>query len=119
MSTVNYTLPSLEPTVRVINDFYNFAADIAVNEYDLVYSFFRKTFLDDKSAKNFTATFFLIVVQTGQPVQDLLESIKNKDQISLTATFAYYLNNLRSNTTLLGISNLVTPNYYAARSVLP
>jgi len=35
----------------------------------------------------------------------------------LDLTLAYYLNNLRSNSTLLGTSQPVQPNYYAARNV--
>jgi hypothetical protein len=31
---------------------------------------------------------------------------------------AYYLNGLRSPSTLLGVSNPVTPNFYTARNVL-
>ena len=36
----------------------------------------------------------------------------------ITATLAFYLNNNRSNTTLLGITNTATPNQYVARNIL-
>ena len=50
---------------------------------------------------------------------DLLAEIQGQDQLQLSSTLCYYLNNQRSNATLLGINALVTPNYYAARNVLP
>jgi hypothetical protein len=38
-------------------------------------------------------------------------------QVELDLTMAYYLNNQRSNSTLLGVSQPVQPNFYAARNV--
>ena len=118
-STVNYVDPKLDPTVRVFNNFYNFEVEVNANEYDVVESYFRRVFADQLAAKNFTVTLFQISEQTKRPVLELLAEIQGQDQIQLTATLCYYLNNLRSNTTLLGISALVTPNFYAARNVLP
>ena len=119
MSTVNYVSPRVDPTVRVFNNFYNFEVEVNANDYDVVESYFRQVFADPLAAKNFTVTLFQISEQTKQPVLDLLAQIQGQDQLQLTATLCYYLNNLRSNTTLLGINALVTPNYYAARNVLP
>ena len=49
----------------------------------------------------------------------LLAEIEDMEKIQLTATLAYYLNGLRSPTTLLGINAAVTPNFWTARNVLP
>jgi hypothetical protein len=49
----------------------------------------------------------------------LAECEEDMDKIQLTATLAYYLNGLRSPTTLLGINASVTPNFWTARNVLP
>jgi hypothetical protein len=119
MSTVNYPNPGADNTVKVFDNFYNFAVDVPVNEYDLVFSFFNKIFDDSSAAKNFTASFFQITYESNIPVQELLAQIQNKDQLELSSVFAYYLNNLRSKATLLGVSSIVTPRYYAARNVLP
>lgn len=119
MSTINYVDPKTDPTVRVFNNFYNFETQVNANEYDVVESYFRRVFADVLAAKNFTVTLFQISEQTKRPVLELLAEIQGQDQLQLTATLCYYLNNLRSNTTLLGISALVTPNFYAARNVLP
>ena len=47
-----------------------------------------------------------------------LNQLRNQNTIQITATLAYYLNNQRSNTTLLGITSISTPNQYTARNIL-
>jgi len=41
----------------------------------------------------------------------------DQNAIQLTATMAYYLNGLRSPSTLLGVNSSVTPNFYTARNI--
>lgn len=143
MSTVNYVNPNLDRTVRILDDFYKYETTVNENEYDVVYAFFRSVFVEELAAKNFTISLFFIADQTRVPVLELLSemqsevpvvtvknnqgqsvtdpAVKNQGsfQLKIQSTMAYYLNNLRSNATLLGVSAAVTPNYYAARNVLP
>jgi hypothetical protein len=44
MSTVNYTDPRLDMTVRVFDNFYVFAVEVPVDQYDAVYSYFARVF---------------------------------------------------------------------------
>jgi hypothetical protein len=118
MSTVNYTNPNQDRTVYVIDNFYNFELSVDANLYDVVLSHFKSVFDDENAAKNFTLNVFRISENTGTPAIELLEEVRGQSAIELTATFAYYLNNLRSNTTLLGISAVTTPAFYAARNVV-
>ena len=97
-----------------------FTADqlgIAGNQYDYGFSFFRKTMKDDSAAGNFTDSIFQISKQADIPITDLLQSLKNKDEIEMTSIVSFYLNGIRSASTLLGINNVVRPNFYAARNV--
>lgn len=119
MSTVNYVTPSLDRTVRIFDEFYKYDTVVNENEYDVVYAFFKSVFAEELAAKNFTISLFQVADQSQIPVLELLDQIQDQDQLQLTATLAYYLNNLRSNATLLGLSAPVVPNYYAARNVLP
>lgn len=119
MSTVNYVDPKLDMTVRVFDNFYEFAVEVPVDQYDAVYSYFSKVFKDQLAAKNFTVTLFQVADYSKRPVLDLLAEIQGQDQIQLTSTLCYYLNNQRSNATLLGVNAIVQPNFYAARNVLP
>jgi hypothetical protein len=38
--------------------------------------------------------------------------------MDINLNMAYYLNNIRSRATLLGVNSQVVPNFYAARAVL-
>ena len=118
MSSVNYSNPNQDRTVYIFDNFYKFELNVDANLYDIVLSYFKSVFTDELAAKNFTLNIFRISENTGTPVMEILETVKGQSAIELTATFAYYLNNLRSNTTLLGISSVSTPAYYAARNVV-
>lgn len=118
MSSVNYTNPNQDRTVYIFDRFYEFELNVDANLYDIVSSYFKSVFNDDLASKNFTLNMFRISENTGTPVMEILDTVRGQSAIELTATFAYYLNNLRSNTTLLGISSVSTPAYYAARNVL-
>lgn len=119
MGSVNTINPKVDLTVRVFDDFYKFEVQVDANTFDTVYSYFASIFTSKEVALNFTTTLFRIAEETSTPVQDLLAQIQGQDEITLTATMAYYLNGLRSPATLYGINSTVTPNYYTARNVLP
>ena len=119
MGTVNAINPAVDLTVRVYDNFYNFSVEVDPDTYDVVNSYFRSVFKTADAAANFTVTLFRIAEETRTPVLTLLAEIQDLDEIQLTAQLAYYLNGLRSKTTLLGIDAAVTPNFYTARNVLP
>jgi len=118
MATLNYTNPGTDPTIRAFDEFYKRELVIDGNQYDVVYSFFSKICTDEFAAKNFTLSVFQISEDTGESVENILSQLSNQNTIQITATLAYYLNNNRSNTTLLGITNTATPNQYVARNIL-
>lgn len=119
MGTVNAINPAVDLTVRVFDDFYNFAIEVDANTWDTVNSYMLSVFRTVDAAENFSTTLFRIADETNVPVLDLLAEIQGMDDIQLTATLAYYLNGLRSPATLLGVNEPVTPNAYVARNVLP
>jgi len=119
MGTVNAINPAVDLTVRVFDDFYNFAIEVDANTWDIVNSYMLSVFRTAEAAENFSTTLFRIANETEVPVMDILAEIQGMDTIQLTATLAYYLNGLRSPATLLGVNEPVTPNAYVARNVLP
>jgi hypothetical protein len=119
MSTINAINPKIDLSVRVFDEFYNFSEQVPATEYDIVYSFFRSVFTTAEAAGNFTVSLFRIASKTQTPVLDLLNQMEDQTQIEVTSTLSYYLNNLRSPATLLGVGATVTPNYYTARNVRP
>jgi len=118
MPTVNYTNPKTDLTVRLFDEFYKRELVIDSNVYDTVLSFFTSIFADGDAAQNFTLSVFTISEDSGTPVETLLSELSKQNKIQITATLAYYLNNQRSNATLLGITNTPIPNQYTARNIL-
>ena len=116
--TVNAPNVKVDQTVRVFDQFYKYDANVPAAEYDIVYSFFRSTMETKNAAGNMTAALFQVASITKIPVLELLDSFKGQSGLDLTVSMAYYLNNIRSRATLLGVNAQSIPNYYAARSVL-
>lgn len=117
MSSVNYANLKVDQTVRVFDEFYAYSTDVPALEYDAVYSFFRSQFGTAEAAANFTVSLFRVSEESEIPVMDLLQQMEGQNNVELTLTLAYYLNSIRSPTTLLGLNSPVTPNYYAARNI--
>ena len=116
--SVNYTNTNLDQTVRVFDRFYLFEANVPAAEYDIVYSFFREQMGDARVAGNFTVSVFQVAEQTKIPAMTLLQQFQGTDLMTINLNMAYYLNNIRSRATLLGVNSQPVPNFYAARTVL-
>jgi hypothetical protein len=117
MGSVNYVNPQTDTTLKIFDQFYNYAVEVAADEYDAVNSYFRSVFGTDQAAGSFTVTLFRIAQTSNIPVLTLLSEIKGLTGPQLTATLAYYLNGVRSNSTLLGINVATQPNYYVAHNI--
>jgi len=119
VSTVNYTNPNLDLTVRVYDQFYDYDVNVPAAEYDIVHSYFLSIMTTQQAAGNFTVSLFRVAEDTGIPVLTLLEELKTNDGMNINVNLAYYLNAIRSRATLLGVGAQVTPNFYQARNALP
>lgn len=116
--TVNYANTSLDQTVRIFDQFYNYNVDVPAAQYDIVNSYFVQEMGDKTVAGNFTVSLFQVADRTGIDALTLLDSLKGATGLDLKLNMAYYLNQIRSTATLLGVNSQVVPNYYAARAVL-
>jgi hypothetical protein len=119
MGSVNNPNPKVDKTVRIFDGFYQYETEVDANDYDVVNSYFESVLGTDQAAANFTVALFRIADETGTSVLTLLDSIQDLGKIELTQTMCYYLNGLRSPTTLLGITSTSTPVFWAARNVMP
>lgn len=118
MATVNITKNNLDSTVKIFDTFYNSELVINVNDFERVRAFFKAHSDDIAIADQFTASFFQIQANYNISVEDLLTKFETVgDPLSVDQTIAYYLNGLRSKSTLVGVSVLQSPNQYAARNV--
>ena len=118
MATVNITKDNLDSTVKIFDTFYNTEIVINSNDFDKVRAFFILHSDDTAIADDFTAAFFKIQQNYNITIDELLKKFEGLgDPLAIDETVAYYLNGLRSKSTLLGVSVLQQPNLYAARNV--
>lgn len=108
----------LDDTVKVFDRFYSQDVSVNASEFDVVYSYFKTVCQSENTAKNFTAIIFRMAAYTGESVMTLLEFVQGKRGLQLNATMAYYLNSLKSKTTLYGVANLPVPNPTIQRNVV-
>ena len=112
----------LDQTVKVFDKFYSSEVSVNASEYDVVYSYFLKEMGNAKAAGNFTVSLFRVADQTKIPALTLLQQFQNEGQaqlgMNLNVQMAYWLNLIRSNAVLLGVTTPMKPNYYAARNVV-
>jgi hypothetical protein len=116
--SVNNTNFNIDQTVRIFDQFYDYDVNVPAAEYDVVHSYFVKTTKSKQAAGNFTVSLFRIAEETGIAPLTLLQEFQGVNGVNLNVTLAYYLNQIRSLATLLGVGVPVTPNVYAARNVI-
>jgi hypothetical protein len=63
-------------------------------------------------------SLFRVSQDTGISPLALLKEFQGTSGVNLNVKLAYYLNQVRSRATLLGVGIAVTPNVYAARNIL-
>jgi hypothetical protein len=108
----------LDNTVRVFDSFYNFEISIDANTYEIVRSYFYSVSDNADIADNFTAMLFRISSITDEEPLNLLGYLQGTSKLETTALMAYYLNSLKSKTTLYGVSATPTPNENVQRNVV-
>jgi hypothetical protein len=89
MGSVNTINPAVDLTVRVFDEFYEFAVDVDANEYDVVNSFFLSVFKTAAAADSFTSVLFRISDETNVPVLTLVEQMADQNEIQVSNTLAF------------------------------
>lgn len=109
----------LDKTVRVFDSFYNYEASIDASTYEIVRSYFYSVSENSDIAENFTSMLFRIATVTNEAPLTLLSYLQGtNNKLETTALMAYYLNSLKSKTTLYGVSVIPTPNENVQRNVV-
>ena len=117
MASVNAINNKTDLTVQIFDRFYGYQQHVPVDEYDLVLSYFKSVFKSTEAAGNFTVSVFRISHATNIPAMTLLQQFQGQSAPEITLTLAYYLNGIRSRSTLLGLNVPTQPNYYVARNI--
>lgn len=112
---------SVDTTVKIFDSFYQTKLRVDGAKFDIVRGFFVETSGSANIADNFTTVLFRISTQTGVDVLDLLDELKGKRSISklkMNEQICYWLNGLKSKTSLYGISLVPHPNISVSRNVV-
>jgi len=109
----------LDRTVRVFDAFYQTDLKLNASEYDIVHGYFTSVCETKNIADNFTTVLFRISTQTGVPVQQLLDELKGtNNSLQMNKQICYWLNSLKSKTSLYGVSVIPQPVVPVARNVV-
>ena len=109
----------LDRTVRVFDAFYQTDLKLNASEYDIVHGYFTSVCETKNIADNFTTVLFRISTQTGVPVQQLLDELKGtSNSLQMNKQICYWLNSLKSKTSLYGVSVIPQPVVPVARNVV-
>jgi hypothetical protein len=117
VASVNAINTKTDLTVQIFDKFYGYEQHVPVDAYDAVLSYFRSVFRSAEAAGNFTVSLFRISQQSGIPVMSLLQQFQGQSAPEVTLTLAYYLNGIRSSSTLLGVNVPTQSNFYVARNI--
>jgi hypothetical protein len=117
MASVNAVNNKTDLTVQIFDRFYGYQQQVPVDAYDSVLSYFKSVFKSTEAAGNFTVSVFRISHATNIPAMTLLQQFQGQSAPEITLTLAYYLNGIRSRSTLLGLNVPTQPNYYVARNI--
>lgn len=110
---------ALDKTVRIYDSFYSVDSIVGADQYDIVHGYFVSVCDTKNIAANFTAILFRISQQTGTDVLTLLAEIKGtSNKLQMNQTICYYLNELKSRTSLYGISVVPRPVQPVARNIV-
>ena len=120
MNTIDSTQPNPNRTERVLSDTFLTSPDVVdASQYELVLSYFMSQCSEVSIARNFASFLFRISANSNIPVLQLLEQLKGTDsQLEMNAVMAYYMNSLKSRTTMYGVSNIPKPNQIVQRNVV-
>ena len=119
MSKIFDTRSQMDQTVRIFDSFYAFNVKVNASEYDIVNGYFTSVCATRNIAGNFTAVLFRIAQEENISVLELLGYIQGtNNNLEMNQIIAYYLNGLKSKTSLYGISNTPAPNQTIARNIV-
>lgn len=109
----------LDQTIRIFDSFYAVTLTVPTNEYDIVHGFFTNACSSKKAANNFTAILFRVAQETGTDAVELVQQLKGiGDKLKMNQVIAYYINSLKSKSSLYGVGSIPRPNTPVARNIV-
>lgn len=117
MALLNKPNSKIDNSARIQDTFRGFSVNVDANQYDRVFSFFKKRFQADTPAASFTAELFRVADVNQRSVDSLLNEFENSSDKQIPVLLAYYLNTIRNKSTYLGVSARLVPPVGVARNI--
>lgn len=117
-NTLDAPSSTLDTSVKLFDNFYNFDMVVDATKYEIVRSYFKSINNSDTIAANFATMVFRISGITGNDPLTLLSFVQGKTKLEANAIMIYYLNNIKSKTALYGISVMPQPNENVQRNII-
>lgn len=116
---IDNRLSSLDQTIRIYDSFYAVNLVVGADQYDIVYGYFSSVCDTKNIAANFTAFLFRIAQETKIDVLELLAQLQGtNNKLQMNKVMAYYMNSLKSKTSLYGVAATPKPNLPIARNIV-
>jgi hypothetical protein len=109
---------STDKTVQIFDNFYNFDLVVDGNQYEIVHSFFYNLTKSKNVTDNFTLMIFRISTLSGENPLSLVDYLQGKSKMEVNSILAYYLNSVKSKTSLYGVNSTPQPNYNTQRNIV-
>lgn len=103
-----------------VSKLYNIPSNVSAEIVDSIRGYFLGITNSRQIAENYTSLVFKIASQLQKPVSEIVDLFKKQNnELVMTNTIAYYLNQLSSTRTVLfGTSDPLPPNPRVVRNVI-
>ena len=109
---------TVDTSVKLFDSFYNYSMVVDASRYEIVKYYFYSVTNSVAVANNFTTMIFRIAGITKEDPLDLLSYVRGKSKLEASAIMIYYLNSLKSKTSLYGFGVVPTPNEPVQRNIV-
>lgn len=118
MNTIDAPSSTIDASVKLFDNFYNYDMVVDGTQYEIVRSYFKSVTNSDIISKNFSTMIFRIAGITGENALNILSFMQGKSKLEGNAIIIYYLNNIKSKTALYGVTVLPQPNENVQRNIV-
>lgn len=113
------TTINTDNTVLIFDNFYNTQTTVSVDQYNIISAFFLGICQTTEIANNFTTFLFQVAKIAGLDPLVILDNLKgSNNKLQIDQKFAFYLNSLKSRTSLYGVAVIPRPVIPVARNVV-
>jgi hypothetical protein len=113
------TKSTVDPTVRVFDNFYTKPLELSAGVLDAMKGFFTSRGFETSASESISVAIIKQAKQDGYNPMQILDTLKGLDSVEISALVSEILNYNRFKTSFLGYARQFTPNEEVLRNVIP